>query len=809
MIPVLTAQGCVIIPTNGKAPTVAWTTATPLPPDKLATLLSRAADPSNKTGAAAVLPATVLVCDLDSKAAQDKLEDLTGETIQDLALHTPVVRSGRAPVKEADGSTTHGYHVYFEVPQTSLGGKRLRCGTGVLAPGFDVKTKGGIIIIPPSTHVSTSKPYEAISAPGQKLDIIPPLLLAELLKTAVERPPVPPTAFKDLDRRKEVEALAAKNTFRRLSPPGTELSDQTISIVASMEDPTLPSAGTVADPLPAVGERNDTVYRWALCLARQGLGPVEIWKRLEATIEALIALDENGGAALREEYRSTVTSATRAISIHREMELYSLDSYGLGNAFVDLLDGEVKYIPNYGTVKLNRSTGSWDLIIPEAAGHVLGADLAAYWTAAIKPVLPQLNKEQTAKFKAMLSKAESAEAVRKELIPKLADASSGALLQSSETNAATDFLPTKEGLMYLPTRTILKPDKNLPVFTVTSSICYDKDAKAPLWDKFITEAIPEPDKRDYFHRLVGMIMLGDVSNQCYHIIAGDPGTGKSTFTFVLRQLLSGLYGAAKPSVFSSLRLGQSADSSETEKNMYMLFGKRLAILSETQAGMHINTGLINAITGQDEVIAKKLYKDGFSYVPTFNLLWVTNYLPSVSDDATYRRLRVFYFNHCPDEPDENLRAKLMLELPGILNWALDGVSKFLADKRKLWLPACMSIEAVSRLVTTDWRTRFISERLDFMQMSDILRLKDIDTSLPKLTAEHHRGYKIEKSALRLALFEWLESEGISADKGAAWQQFSRALSDEGVFTSQKNNGRFLLGCRLKPEAIAMYSDILE
>jgi hypothetical protein len=61
-----------------------------------------------------------------------------------------------------------GYHHYFIVPE----GIEVRCSTGVIAPGIDVKGEGGYLVAPPSLHQSGNR-YELLEAS------IPPVLCPE------------------------------------------------------------------------------------------------------------------------------------------------------------------------------------------------------------------------------------------------------------------------------------------------------------------------------------------------------------------------------------------------------------------------------------------------------------------------------------------------------------------------------------------------------------------------------------------------------------------------------------------------------
>jgi putative DNA primase/helicase len=74
------------------------------------------------------------------------------------------------------------------------------------------------------------------------------------------------------------------------------------------------------------------------------------------------------------------------------------------------------------------------------------------------------------------------------------------------------------------------------------------------------------------------------------------------------------------------------------------------------------------------------YKDFFEFDPQFKLWLATNNLPSIAgtDDAIWRRIMVIPFPVTipPRERDKTLVDRLIGELPGILNWAIEGLREW-------------------------------------------------------------------------------------------------------------------------------------
>ena len=81
------------------------------------------------------------------------------------------------------------------------------------------------------------------------------------------------------------------------------------------------------------------------------------------------------------------------------------------------------------------------------------------------------------------------------------------------------------------------------------------------------------------------------------------------------------------------------------------------------------------MTRGDQVTARFLHQEYFTYLPTFKLLMATNDKPQVygTDLGIWRRIRMIPFmENFEGREDALLTDKLAQELPGILNWAVEG-----------------------------------------------------------------------------------------------------------------------------------------
>ena|ERR1700730_1625176 len=80
------------------------------------------------------------------------------------------------------------------------------------------------------------------------------------------------------------------------------------------------------------------------------------------------------------------------------------------------------------------------------------------------------------------------------------------------------------------------------------------------------------------------------------------------------------------------------------------------------------------MTGGDEISARFMRQDFFTFKPQFKLTIVGNHKPVLQniDEAARRRFNIIPFTRKPEKPDRQLKVKLQDEWSGILRWMIDG-----------------------------------------------------------------------------------------------------------------------------------------
>ncbi len=220
-----------------------------------------------------------------------------------------------------------------------------------------------------------------------------------------------------------------------------------------------------------------------------------------------------------------------------------------------------------------------------------------------------------------------------------------------------------------------KPEQ---MITQTTGYDYDPTATCPTWEKAILEIMAGRKELVLFiQRSVGYSLSGDVSEQCFFILYGVGANGKTVLLAIFRMVL-GNY--AKDSAFSAFEYRHGNTQSN---DLARLNSARLVTSAESGSSKHLNEERLKAITGGDLVTARFLYKEYFSYNPTFKLWLAVNSLPEVKDfsDGFWRRVRLIPFTvqFKGEKADPHLIDKLGKELPGIANWAIRGYQMWRKD----------------------------------------------------------------------------------------------------------------------------------
>lgn len=153
------------------------------------------------------------------------------------------------------------------------------------------------------------------------------------------------------------------------------------------------------------------------------------------------------------------------------------------------------------------------------------------------------------------------------------------------------------------------------------------------------------------------------------LCVGESDCGKSTIPFLIRELVG------RMNVCSV-----SVEDMDDSRARAPLLGKLVNLLTElTSDAMIADGGFKTLVSTEEPIQFDPKYLPPVMDIPVCKHVIVTNTLPTINDRSrgTYNRLLIVRFNHVipRSEQDRGIWDKLAEELPGILQWALEGAQR--------------------------------------------------------------------------------------------------------------------------------------
>ncbi len=296
---------------------------------------------------------------------------------------------------------------------------------------------------------------------------------------------------------------------------------------------------------------------------------------------------------------------------------------------------------------------------------------------------------------------------------------------------------------------------------------YDESADCPRFRRFLSEVFDKDDELiEYMQKVIGYCLTGEISEQKMFILYGFGKNGKSVLLNIIQAMLGDYAGTASFKTFDADK------QSEQTNDLAMLKGRRFVAMSESAADRRINEPLIKQVTGGDKISCRFLRKEFFEYVPQFKLFLATNHKPVItqSDFGIWRRIVLIPFTQNFDKREEaGLKEKLLDELPGILNWAIEGLRKW-------------QEEGLNNLPTA-----VIDATTKYKEDSDTVGqwLEQKITKTPTASIKSSDAYKSYK--------DWTEVNGyyhVSA------KTFKSSLEERGFILSKQKDANYYLGMML-------------
>ena len=273
----------------------------------------------------------------------------------------------------------------------------------------------------------------------------------------------------------------------------------------------------------------------------------------------------------------------------------------------------------------------------------------------------------------------------------LQDAAMYTHFKTEELDSNPDMLNCLNGVYDLANHTF-SPDHDADLLlSKCSNIIYDPEASAEEWDAFINDVLENnTEKISFLKRALGLALTENISEECFFILLGtQTRNGKSTCLETLGYALGDYSESAAPETFAKQARRSSGPSPDRAK----LKGCRFLRVSEPDKGMLLDEGFIKQATGGEEISARFLNENEFSFKPKFKLFMNVNNPPVITDMTIFDsdRVHVITFDrfYTAAERDHKLKAKLRkpAAISGLFNWCIEGLKDY--EQQGLNPPACV------------------------------------------------------------------------------------------------------------------------
>ncbi len=250
---------------------------------------------------------------------------------------------------------------------------------------------------------------------------------------------------------------------------------------------------------------------------------------------------------------------------------------------------------------------------------------------------------------------------------------------AKDSDIETDIAAIDSDITLLNTRnctidlTTMEPHEHRPAENITkqADVAYNPRARAPRWQRYLEEILPDPEVRLYLQRCLGSALSGEQLDNVVHFLYGPGANGKSVMLGVIETILADYAGVVPASIF----LDQMGGGNK-EFIIAKMKGRRFIACEEFPEDKKLDEPLIKALTGGSKRQACFKFKTHFEYDPSDHIFVATNRMPIVTlvDLALERRLSIIPFTVIiPSERrDRTLKQQLLDEREGILNWLLEG-----------------------------------------------------------------------------------------------------------------------------------------
>lgn len=274
----------------------------------------------------------------------------------------------------------------------------------------------------------------------------------------------------------------------------------------------------------------------------------------------------------------------------------------------------------------------------------------------------------------------------------------------------------------------LRPHRREDLISKMIPYDYDAAAECPTFHRFLNRIMGHVEGGDpaanlaaaritaYLRCLLGSGATGKAEKIIGMFYGQSGNNGKSTLMGIIRDALGGDEYAGQLQIENLMETpGASGVSNTVNADLAGLQGCRFVTASEPKKGARFDVGRLRHIVGLEEIKARFLRENHFTFKPSHKLFIDCNDRPIINDpnDALWNRIKLVPFTiEIPrHEIDTTLPEKLRDELPGIMAWLAGGAAEFI----KHGLPDVAEVTATTDeyRAASDRLTGFYDERCAF------------------------------------------------------------------------------------------------